>query len=241
MKKCWGHIFNDCSNKMSNEHYVGRELLGNVEVIGLHSNLVGKILPSTALKACLLCTKHNSELSETDTEAKRFYKTIFKFFKNDDIFNGNGLWTPSQYKINGSLIRRWLCKLHCNLTSIKGLKPAEYYVRTAFGEQTYPYPRVFVWMNVDGNILTQRRIRYEDYTITTNNFKDHKLFHVCYMGLNFVICPFDFTKKIKTLLAEKSRKNLYLDYWMEKPSKFIWRQNDIQTKTLLFDWDDQIL
>jgi hypothetical protein len=236
MKSCWARILGNCSKKFSLEHYIGHDLLDNVRIRGLHPNLEGMELPSSVLQAHLLCETHNSELSETDTEAVNLHKIMSEWFKEDDIFAGNGLWQPAHYEVNGALFRRWLCKLHCNLRTFKSSVPAAYYVRTAFGEKANPFPRVFVWMNPGGYISSERRIWYAEYTIGFNNYEEHTLFHVYFMGLNFIVSPFDFSDDVKSALAKLTKSDFYSQYWMETPSKLICKLNNIQTKFLIFDW-----
>jgi hypothetical protein len=237
MKICWAKPLGGCSEKFSREHYVGRELLKNMRVRGLHPDLEGRELPATALNAHLLCKNHNSELSDTDQEAINLHEVLSEWFKLDeDVLAGNGFWTPAHYEVNGALFGRWLCKLHCNLRSLDGVVPAEYYVRTAFGEHTDPSPRFFLWLNPGGNLSYERRIWYADYTIGLRNSEEHILFHVYFMGVHFVVWPFDLSEEVKTVLARKTCNDFYLGYWMETPSQFIWKQGDIQTKFLVFDW-----
>jgi len=203
----------------------------------LHPNLEGRELPATALKAHLLCKNHNNELSDTDQEAINFHEVLSGWFKIDeDILTGNGLWTPTRYEVNGSLFGRWLCKLHCNLRSFDGFVPAEYYVRSAFGETTDPSPRFFVLLNTNENLRYERRIWYADYTIGMRNFEEHILFHVYFMGFHFIVFPFDLSETVKSVLATKTRNDFYIGCWMETPSQLIWKQGDIQTKFLIFNW-----
>ncbi len=82
MKRCWAEISGGCSQGISQEHYVGRELLGKVKTSGLHKDLEGLELPATALhQAHLLCENHNSQLSNADQEAINLHQGLLRWFE----------------------------------------------------------------------------------------------------------------------------------------------------------------
>lgn len=238
MKRCWAEILGGCSHKISREHYIGRELLQKVKTHGLHDDLEGHELPATSLKAHILCENHNSQLSDTDQEAINLHEGLLRWFENEeDVRKGNGFWTPTCININGALFSRWLCKFHCNLSTLKGIIPAEHYVRSAFGEKTDPEPRFYVRLHPGDSISYERRIWYSDHIIGRSKSDENALFHVYFMGLDFLVSPFALTDAIKSMLAEITGSQFYLGYWMEKPHKFVWKQGDIQTKSFVFDWE----
>src|SRR4030042_4749302 len=194
VKRCWAETLGGCSHKISIEHYIGRDLLQKVKTHGLHNNIEGIELPATALKAHILCENHNSQLSDTDQEAINLHEGLLQWFeKEGDIRKGNGFWTPTCININGTLFSRWLCKFHCNLSTLKDIIPAEYYIRSAFGEQTDPKPRFYVRLHPGDSVSYERRIWYSDYFIGWMKPYEFTLFHVYFMGLHFLVSPFDLT------------------------------------------------
>lgn len=237
-KRCWAEILGGCSQKISREHYLGRELLQKVKTCGLHNNLEGLELPANALKAHILCENHNSQLSDTDQEAINLHEGLLRWFENEeDVLRGKCFWIPTRININGALFSRWLCKFHCNLSTLKNIIPGEYYVRSAFGEQTDPEPRFYVRLHPGDSVSYQRRIWYSDYFLGRSKPEEYTLFHVYFMGLDFLVSPFPLTDSIKSRLAEITGSQFYLGYWMEKPHQFIYKQGDIHTKSLVFAWE----
>lgn len=237
MKRCWAKNLGGCSAKITREHYIGHELLHKVKVRGLHPDLERRELPVSAPTAHILCEIHNNKLSEVDQEAIKLKDGLIRWFKQEeDVCKGKGFWTPTRIDINGSLFGRWLCKVHCNFRTIDNTIPAEYYVRSAFGEATSPAARFYVQLD-PGEILSyERRIWYADYFIGWSKPDEYALFHVYFMGLHFLVCPFELTANIQATLAAKSHAQSYRGNWTETPKRFVWKQGDIETKFLVFDW-----
>lgn len=73
--KCYLGCTNDCSTKISGEHYVSTAILaefGNLRTSGLPWFGAGETsVGINALKSNILCTRHNSALSPLDTEGRR--------------------------------------------------------------------------------------------------------------------------------------------------------------------------
>lgn len=78
--KCYMRCTNNCSTKISGEHYVSAAILaafGNLRTSGLPWFGPGETRVSiNALKSNILCTRHNSALSPLDTEGKRMLAAI---------------------------------------------------------------------------------------------------------------------------------------------------------------------
>jgi len=240
MKSCWADILGGC-NKKSREHYIGHDLFQQLKTHGLNKKIDGIELPSSALNAHILCENHNKQLSDTDQEAINLHEGLIKWFENeDDLLTGANFWTPTHININGLLFGRWLCKLHCNLSTFKDIPPAEYYIRSAFGEQIDPKPRFYVRLNPGDSVSYEHRIKYSDYFIGLTKQDEYTLFHVYFMGIDFLVSPFVLSNDIKNKLAGIIGSQFYLGYWIEKPSKFVMKQHEIQTKSLAFDWKNGV-
>ncbi len=95
--KCYLHTTNDCSTKISKEHFISRNILEEItlgeslKVTGLPwANGNVKILTPEHLTSKVLCTYHNNLLSPLDAEAGRFFRildSIYKGSNNSSSFN----------------------------------------------------------------------------------------------------------------------------------------------------------
>ena len=244
MKQCWADILGGCSEIYSNEHYVGRGALfanKKVKTRGLHRDLDGRSIHVSDLQAHILCKTHNSNLSDVDNEAinlKNVLEQLLKEENKDDLLEGSGLWTPTQHKVSGRLIGRWLCKLHCNFVTLKGVDPPEYYVHHAFGMSIDPTPRFYMRAQFNDVFSYQQRIRYFNYPSGPCKENEYGTFHVFFMGFHFLVCPYDLTEPIKAKLTEVSGDQSYLMNWMEKLDKIAIETEGIITKSITFDWSD---
>jgi hypothetical protein len=80
---CYARVLNDCSSKLSREHYVSRtvlDLLGDEHRITNASWLLpgqqSKPLATSALGSRVLCEKHNHALSRLDSQALTFFDAL---------------------------------------------------------------------------------------------------------------------------------------------------------------------
>jgi len=89
MEKCFASCLGDCAKGISREHYISRSLLklvtdenGKVDLGGPLDR--GKPLPPQNLAvAKILCGKHNSDLSDYDSEVNNLVRNILTFNQND--------------------------------------------------------------------------------------------------------------------------------------------------------------
>ena len=166
MKRCWADILGGCSGGYSNEHYIGKGQLFDTESVktqGIHPNLEGCSIRVSNLQAHTLCSTHNNNLSDADTEAiklKNVLEQLFRKQSKEDLLKGSGLWTPTQHIVSGTLFGRWLCKLHCNFVTLKDVDPPDYYVRHAFGMSADRTPRFYMRAQFHDVLSYQQRIRY---------------------------------------------------------------------------------
>ncbi len=119
---CYAHSTNDCSSKMSREHYISHDVLrcfesaaGTVGLTGapwLASNTEKSLSPER-LVARILCSRHNHALSPLDAEAGRLFRTIGNF---DRDFNEKD---PSDAKavFSGEDVERWMLKTVCGMVA----------------------------------------------------------------------------------------------------------------------------
>lgn len=113
--KCYLSDMKGCSDKISKEHYISKNLLDKIEKQNRTIDICGlSWLPKECLKSIgkaslasnILCTHHNSKLSGLDVEIGNFFDAIFcidKGFVNDSSTNHT-------YQIDGTYIERWVIK-----------------------------------------------------------------------------------------------------------------------------------
>lgn len=239
MKRCWASILGGCSKQASKEHYVGKKLFEDVTTHGLHPSLDGRCLTVNNLKANILCEKHNNRLSAADKEAINLHaglQGLFQRQEKKELLSGDGLWTPTQYRINALLFGRWLSKLHCNLLTLGGIDSPEYYVRFAFGEHTAPIPRFYLRVQFHDVLSYQQRVWYTNFSGGPCKQDEYGTFHVFFMGFHFLVCPYDLTEAIKVKLAESTSNSFYIGNWMDKPQKIEKKQNGIVVESFIFNW-----
>jgi hypothetical protein len=241
MKHCWAHIIGGCSDKFSKEHYVGRKLFANKTVTthGLHAEIDGKSRLLTDLEAHILCATHNNLLSDVDKEAIRLEASTDQWFRQErieDLLEGTNLWTPAQCRVNGSLFSHWLCKLHCNMLTLKNRNPPEYYVRYSFGERTDPALRFHVRSEIGSVASREDRLSYKNLSGGPCPSNEFGTFYIFFWGIEFLVCPYDLTEQIKAVMLASTSKRVYEGDWTNKPAKTEQQQHGITVRTLLFDW-----
>jgi hypothetical protein len=137
---------------LNKEHFVSKALLEELKdetglkVIGYPHGNFGQILMSVeSMAAKMLCEKHNSSLSEVDTEGTRYVLSFFDAYLN---LNEARLTRDKKYVFQGPLIERWLLKYVCGLIAtgqagigeeriIKQTPPVEF-LQALFGLETMP-------------------------------------------------------------------------------------------------------
>jgi hypothetical protein len=115
MVKCWAAHLGGCSEKQSLEHYVSEGLWDStsVGVRGLFSE-EDQVIGFSSLGANILCTTHNSGLSELDSEIRIISDRIHQFHKyhvwrsKSPTIKGAGSFV--EFRIKGDLLERWMIK-----------------------------------------------------------------------------------------------------------------------------------
>lgn len=121
--KCYAKKTNDCSTTISGEHYISESVLElfktkeTVKITGVKwiPQETFKIVGINSLTANILCTKHNSDLSQCDSAALSLFKSIKDF---DADFNSA---TPKadHVQIDGELLEQWMLKTVVGLIASK--------------------------------------------------------------------------------------------------------------------------
>ena len=115
---CYLSQAQDCSKKLSREHYISKALLERLPQPILLTNLHWlepnevASYPLSALTARILCDRHNNALSPLDVEAS----LLFDAFLRIGSASAHGLQQgKSWHAVSGELIELWLLKTACGL------------------------------------------------------------------------------------------------------------------------------
>jgi hypothetical protein len=139
--KCYAYPLNDCSEKITAEHFISESVLKIISNSG--SLKLGRApwLPSgeerivslQSLSSNILCERHNTALSPLDTNAWEFFQFLMG---NDD----RGI-----FLVNGKEIERWMLKLLCGaiysgnaVPAMKNLTAPIDWLNMLFGSETIP-------------------------------------------------------------------------------------------------------
>ena len=114
-KRCFlGHV-SPCNGGMSREHFISRNVLEqiggvSVDIGGLSWQPKNELqsIGVSALTAKVLCEKHNSSLSDLDSEFGRFFQTVH-------LIDKQATDVPDDSAFDGQIIERWLLKLAAGL------------------------------------------------------------------------------------------------------------------------------
>lgn len=115
---CYLRSTNDCCDQISGEHYMSEAILQRFEgvrVSGMHWQKPGEevTLAVSALKANILCRRHNSALAPLDAEAGLFFAAIDEGVA--DLKRKTLSRKPTFRLISGDAIELWMLKVACGL------------------------------------------------------------------------------------------------------------------------------
>lgn len=122
--KCYANLLNDCSVKISREHFVSQNVLevldrqGGLRVDGLPWQKAAgptSISPN-AFTSKVLCERHNRALSPLDSIASRLFQSL-----DEHCAAGSG--QQLLYLFSGHDIERWLLKVLCGLAASRSIPP----------------------------------------------------------------------------------------------------------------------
>ena len=115
-ERCYMRWTQDCDKQLSGEHYISASVLkhlsgSNVMLHGVHwlAQNETKTLPVTALKAKILCKRHNEALAGLDAMAGKFFSTLKLPY--DDVFDKKTLSRRSKWFLfSGEELEFWMLK-----------------------------------------------------------------------------------------------------------------------------------
>jgi hypothetical protein len=115
---CYASIFNDCSKKITGEHYISEGVLKQfgtkVGVGGLPWIKEGqtKVLPTGVFTANVLCDRHNPMLSPIDEVGIRFFRELWP---GGGRVRTNPDDPPEFHVFRGEMVELWMLKVACGL------------------------------------------------------------------------------------------------------------------------------
>jgi len=200
MQSCWAAPLGDCSDKISREHIItnGVFIDDGVRVKGLSWCLDEfKTIGLASLVRNVLCTAHNSRLSEADNCAIAFRKAIC-----DSIYLSEArklqrpqVWKVERFPVNGYSLERWCVKTLITIAyggqahigrdaSVPG-EPTLALVETAFGLRQFEPPRAgLYWVGDVGEIRYDEGIVVSTFVDRSNNLEGARFW---FWGLNFLL------------------------------------------------------
>lgn len=117
---CFARSLNDCSEKISKEHFISDSVLklinkkGSFEISKTHWIPDGesRTITRASLASHILCERHNSVLSPLDNFAKNFFSFLFDEEKKTKV-----------KLINGLELERWMLKVFCGALASGNIIP----------------------------------------------------------------------------------------------------------------------
>ncbi|MBN3458982.1 hypothetical protein JNN96_33625 [Mycobacterium sp. DSM 3803] len=114
---CYAQVSEDCDEKQSNEHTLGRAILtafsdGKLVSIGQRPfqepGRIDRFTPKS-LGANILCKRHNNGLSELDNAALRLILTLDRFYEDQAGVSGD---YDNEFDLfSGEVVERWMLKM----------------------------------------------------------------------------------------------------------------------------------
>lgn len=167
MRRCWASCLGDCSEKLSGEHIItnGAFLTDTVKVKGLPW-CVGefKEIGLASLVKNVLCTNHNSRLSDADAGAVQLRKALCDVADLSELRKRMPPqdWPVKKFSVNGFALERWCLKTLITIAFDRKLpigdgdsppgEPPCALVETAFGlKQFLPLRTGLYWMGQGGD------------------------------------------------------------------------------------------
>lgn len=222
MSECYLKGHGDCSDQLSREHYVSASVLkliapgGPIATAG-HSWQrpdTWQAIGINSLQSRILCTTHNSGLSNIDEEAKNFVESVFASTKSLD-----GL--SDEVNFDGEKIERWLLKAVMSLVASGGMDCAPF---TQIHKEILlgaPWPDgwgMYAWADPNPTVATpDLRISVYPHPVTRE-----------LLFASFIMAEVHFW-----LLLHNPESPKF--YGVSRPRGFIYRQNSL-TRTINLLW-----
>lgn len=204
--KCWAEALGGCSNKQSGEHVISATFFGgsSVNVEGTpYTTGEPKTVGLDSIRANILCTRHNSDLSPVDVVSRELLDGFGEWLRLRSVREKLAArqpkrrWKIKRIRVDGSLVERWFLKTTINLMYISGkdhswhledataVRPPQQLVDAAFGLKPLAAPLgLYAAAQVGFDIDPKHQVRFGALTDQDGRFVAG-LFSFC--GLLFVM------------------------------------------------------
>lgn len=185
MDECWAACLGDCSNKISREHIFSASLFpaDKILVQGLSwCKDEPKEIGLASLTKKILCTKHNSDLSEIDTAAGNSINTLREATRLMNIRVELKIERPTikRFHIDGPPLERWFLKTFINIAykgtypigtqSASPWMPCSELVKIAFGRRKFePRAGLYCLGELGAQIESSDKLRAITYANRTGS------------------------------------------------------------------------
>jgi hypothetical protein len=120
LPKCYANGSNDCSGKITNEHWISnnllRELTNGAPIQRFGPNWTkkqGSVLSASDFKSRILCERHNNNLSALDTLSGHLLRVIARYQRS---LREDQSPRPEFALFDGESVERWLLKTFLGLS-----------------------------------------------------------------------------------------------------------------------------
>jgi hypothetical protein len=151
--RCYARSLGDCSRQISKEHYVTHSILRVLmagpgpRISGAKGKEPGETVSAASVSFArkMLCSRHNSGLSELDDAGKRLFDTLTRV---NEAFGDDGPLSDETFEHSGIDIERWMLKILCGFLysgaatgpagSFEGWVPPPAWLRILYERASYP-------------------------------------------------------------------------------------------------------
>ena len=126
-RTCWAASIGGCSGKISGEHVISHSILRAALEFDRRLSLlhitIKRTLREQSIKSATvnrLCVRHNSQLSNLDAEALRFFRAMLRAIDPKQPRETFESSIPREERFDGRLLERWALKTFLNMCFHRG-------------------------------------------------------------------------------------------------------------------------
>jgi hypothetical protein len=197
-EKCYARHLGNCNHK-SQEHFISKSILtiiGKLQVKGFPWTEPGMTAPASArsLTAAVLCERHNSRLSDYDSEAAALFshlKLLDSKATPEELMT-----TPDVFIVDGLRLEKWLLKAMCGIMSSGNfmvdqkstgkIQPSQYLVDLLFASQPWR-AGIGLYLNYEKQmrVNAMRGIGFEPVLVMAGSHEDIAGIDMWFWGFPF--------------------------------------------------------
>ncbi|MGO9718955.1 MAG: hypothetical protein ACLPV2_18495 [Steroidobacteraceae bacterium] len=126
-RTCWAASIGGCSGTISGEHVISRSILRAALEFDRRLSLlhitIKRTLREQSIKSSTvnrLCVRHNSQLTDLDSEALRFFRAMLRAIDPKQPKEAFESSMPREERFDGRLLERWALKTFLNMCFHRG-------------------------------------------------------------------------------------------------------------------------